>query len=461
MDAIIGPQKSSQANFLINLGARAHVPIISFSATSPSLRPQAPYFVQTTQSDDTQVGAIASTVQAFGWSQVVIVYEDSDYGNGIVQSLSNAFQDINARVSYRCLIPLLASDDSLLVELYKMITMQTRVFVVHLSHSLGARFFLKAKEIGMMTEGYAWIVTSGMMDLLNSMDLHVVEAMQGVLGVKPLVPKSNKLESFTRKWKRKFLLENPLVGQAELSIFGLWAYDTLSAVAMAVEEIGVRTENSTGKTNSTGTDPFTLGTSPIGPQLLKAILNTKFEGLSGNFHLINGQLGPSPYQILNVVGKGEREVGIWIPSIGIRREFSVNATNSNSTLKDNFRRIMWPGESIIPPKGWEVSVSGKKLRIGVPVKSGFDEFVKVVMDHQANATRVSGYYIDIFNAVMAALPYAVPYEYVPFSKQDDSSAGSYNDLVYEVFLQVMINFSILMIIIWLCFLAVLFLTKSV
>lgn len=106
VDAIIGPQKSGHANFVIGLGDRAHVPIISFSATSP-LHPQTPYFVQTAPRDDAQVGAIASLVRQFGWSQVVIIYEDSEYGRAIIPYLSNAFQDVDARVSHRSIIPLL------------------------------------------------------------------------------------------------------------------------------------------------------------------------------------------------------------------------------------------------------------------------------------------------------------------------------------------------------------------
>ena len=37
VQAIIGPQSSAQARFVIELGRKAQVPIISFSATSPSL----------------------------------------------------------------------------------------------------------------------------------------------------------------------------------------------------------------------------------------------------------------------------------------------------------------------------------------------------------------------------------------------------------------------------------------
>lgn len=42
----------------------------------------------------------------------------------------------------------------------------------------------------------------------------------------------------------------------------------------------------------------------------------------------------------------------------------------------------------------------------------------------------------MFEAVMAALPYAVPYEYVPFRNPDGTSAGSYTELAYQVYLKV-------------------------
>ncbi|PKI31209.1 hypothetical protein CRG98_048400, partial [Punica granatum] len=53
--AIIGPERSSQARFVIDLGIKAQIPIISFSATSPSLSPtQSRYFVRTAYDDCSQ-----------------------------------------------------------------------------------------------------------------------------------------------------------------------------------------------------------------------------------------------------------------------------------------------------------------------------------------------------------------------------------------------------------------------
>ncbi|KAK4485680.1 hypothetical protein RD792_008324 [Penstemon davidsonii] len=429
VDAIIGPQKSAQSTFVIGLGNRTNVPIISFSATSPSIYPQTPYFVQSTITDDAQVGPIAAIVKYFRWTQVILIHEESDYGDDIYPYLMNALQDVNARVSYRSIIPVAATDDFMLEELYKMKTMQISVFVVHISSSLASKLFLKVKEAGMMREGYAWIVTSGVMDLLFSLDSHVIEAMKGVLGVKPMIPNSRKLSSTAKRWKKKFIHENHGFPQAEFGLYGIWAYDAMWALAMAAERVQFKEQISS--LQNTSTNLFDVEISKTGPSLRQALSEVTFQGLGGEFHLVNGKLESSYFQILNVIGKGESEVGIWTPDDGILSERDVNVTSSSSKMLKN---IVFPGDSIVVPKGWEVPVSVKKLRVGVPLAAGFIEFVKVGKDPQTNASKVSGFYIDMFDAVMAALPYVVPYEYVLFETFNGSSR-SYDEMLSQVYLQ--------------------------
>ncbi|KAH0730266.1 hypothetical protein KY289_001454 [Solanum tuberosum] len=77
-----------------------------------------------------------------------------------------------------------------------------------MSISLGSKLFALAKEIGMMSEGFVWIVTDAMANQLNLMDVSVIESME----VKPYVPKSNKVEEFIQRWKMKFRKENPRIG---------------------------------------------------------------------------------------------------------------------------------------------------------------------------------------------------------------------------------------------------------
>ncbi|XP_057458927.1 glutamate receptor 2.9-like [Lotus japonicus] len=437
VQAILGPVSTMEANFMIRLGDKAHVPIITFSATSPSLALlKSPYFFQIAQNDSAQVKAISSMVQAFGWKQVVPIYVDNSFGEGLIPALTIALQQANIRVPYCSAISPSATDEVITQELYKLITMPTRVFVVHMSSRLGSRLFAIAKSIGMMEQGYVWIVTDGMANSLNSLNSYVVESMEGVLGVRPYVPKSKELDGFKARWKRRFLLDNPTLDDANLNVYGTWAYDAATTLAMAVEKDGA---TSFGHSNASRNllDLEEVGVSQNGEKLCEALLNTRFKGLSGDFSVVGGQLQESPFEIVNVVGEGERRVGFWTPQQGILRNLDTKGAlpSMHSTSKSNLGTIIWPGDTYSVPKGWEIPTSGKKLRIGVPVKKGdsYSEFVKITHDTSTNSTVVTGFCIDVFKAVLEAFPFALPYEFIPFEKPDAEMAGTYNELISQVY----------------------------
>ncbi|KZV23960.1 glutamate receptor 2.8-like [Dorcoceras hygrometricum] len=437
VQAIIGPMFSTQANFLIALGEKAQVPIITFSVTSPSLSPtRSSYFFRANLDDSSQVQAIAGIIQALGWREVVPIYEDNEFGEGIVPYLTDALEQVNARVPYRSVVPSVATDSQIMTELYKLMTMQTRVFIVHMRATLGSRLFTKAEQLGMMSEDYVWIITDGMTNEIDSMDPSAVEAMLGVIGVRPHTPKTEELKNFKIRYKVRLQKNNPMTVNQELNIFGLWAYDSAIALAMAVER--AQLTNATfnkADISRNSTDLEAFGVSNEGPKLIQALSGTTFRGLSGKFQLEDRQLRSPPYEIVNVVSPTVRVVGYWRKEYGITRK--LNSTDANtkkySTSKFNLGATVWPGDVTSPSKGWVTPTNGKKLRVGVPVKMGFTEFVRVNWNAD-NSTTVEGYCIDVFDAVMAALPYGVPYEYIPFATPDHKKAGSNNDLTYQVYL---------------------------
>ncbi|KAJ0031594.1 hypothetical protein Pint_12582 [Pistacia integerrima] len=432
VQAIIGPENSMQTNFVIDLGNKSQVPILSFSATSPSLTSlRTPYFFRATQNDSSQVGAITSIIQAFGWREVVPIYVDNEFGEAVIPYLTDALQAINTRVPYKSVLSPVASDDQIVEELYKLMTMQTRVFIVHMLPSLGSRLFTKAKQVGMMNQGYVWIITDGLTNLFTSLEPSVIESMQGVLGVRPYVPKTKALEGFRLRWKRKFQQENPSLVDAKLNIFGLLAYDATMVLAMAAENAGITNfgfDMTHVSTNATDLEAF--GVSRNGPKLLESLSVTRFRGLTGDYTFVDGRHDSYLFVILNVNGDGERGIGFWTPEKGLMNK--LNLTSINSTSKSHLGPIIWPGDSTSVPKGWEIPTNEKILRIGVPVKNGFSEFVKVITDPTTNKTTATGYCIDVFNAVMQALPYAINYQFIPFALSDGTSAGSYNDMIYQV-----------------------------
>lgn len=419
-----------QANFVTELGEKAQVPIISFSASSPLLI-QRSYFLRIAQNDTCQVKAISAIIQAFGWNEAVPISVNDEFGKGVIPYLTTALQAVGARIPYWVVIPSVATDDQIDAELDRLMKMQTRVFIVHMLPSLGSRLFARANARGMMEQGFAWIVTNGMSNFFSSSNYSVMDNMQGVLGLKTYVPNTEQLENFRGRWQSIFQHDNPTLLNVKLNVFGLWAYDAAWALATAVETTNFPSRSMNISAGADSTCLQRLKVSQSGPELVRKLSGTRFTGLSGDFILINGQLQSSTFQVVNVNDNGERGVGYWTPQNGLvknlkSKNISRYAANSNASLGT----IIWPGDTTSVPKGWQIPT---KLKILVPTTR--NTFVNVIYDHSTNSTNVAGYCIDVFKAVIESLPYPVPYEFYPFAISGGST-GRYNDLVNQVFLGV-------------------------
>ncbi|XP_047959788.1 glutamate receptor 2.2-like [Salvia hispanica] len=286
-----------------------------------------------------------------------------------------------------------------------------------------------AEEAGMMAEGHAWIISDVLTSLVDSVD-STIEAMQGVLGVRPHIPRSHELSRFTKRWRRRFHEENPEMDRTELNVFGLWAYDSTTALADSVERVGVASpqfKKSVQRWNLT--DLEAIGTSNSDPSLVHLIRNYKSKGLSGDFTISNGQMHASAFEIVNVVGAGANRVGFWTEKYGISQKLLVDDPKTlYSAKKDDLGGVVWPGRGVLVPRGWEVSTNGTKLKVGVTNKGGFPEFTKVERNSETNAVEVTGFCIDVFKQVMESLPYGVPYEFIPMDFLDHVTTGDYSDI---------------------------------
>ncbi|XP_028773664.1 glutamate receptor 2.7-like [Neltuma alba] len=384
--AIIGPLFSEQASFVTRLGHKSHVPIVSFSATSPSLPPlRSKFFIRTAQDDRSQVQAIAAIVQAYGWHEIIPICEDTEYGKGLIPYLTKALEKVNTRVPYRIAIDPNSEEYDILEQLKELNQSRKRIILVHMTSLVGPKFFSAVNKAGMMTEGYGWIVTDGLSNVLAPLGPKVMDSMQGIVGVRPRLEKSRRLTSFRKRWKASSIKSGSV--SSSLTLFGLWAYDTVWAIAMAVESTFA---------NYKGNDT-----------LIDRILSTKFEGLSGNFNLSEGQLEPLELEVFNVVGRKERIIGRWSPQRGL---FLDNHWSSRGKLMPP----IWPGYTTNQPT---------KLRIGVPVRKGFVEFLKVERRSSNSTPDVSGFSIDVFLEVIKALPFPLPYEFVPLRIGSTGSSG--------------------------------------
>ncbi|KAB1205673.1 Pyrophosphate--fructose 6-phosphate 1-phosphotransferase subunit alpha [Morella rubra] len=58
--------------------------------------------------------------------------------------------------------------------------------------------------------------------------------------------------------------------------------------------------------------------------------------------------------------------------------------------------VIWQGNLNRTPRGWEMPIDAKPLKIGVPGRTTFDKFVKVEYREKPNENRYDGFCIQIF-----------------------------------------------------------------
>ncbi|XP_021905340.1 glutamate receptor 2.5-like [Carica papaya] len=84
------------------------------------------------------------------------------------------------------------------------------------------------------------------------------------------------------------------------------------------------------------------------------------------------------------------------------------------------------GIQMIDPKGWSCNDRDTRLKIGIPTKSAFYQFVSVSQDKNENrSTHATGFSIQVFEAVVNRLSYHLSYDFVP-------SNDSYDDIIQQV-----------------------------
>jgi glutamate receptor, ionotropic, plant len=410
VEVIIGPQTSAQAQIIAQVCNRAHVPMVSFSATLPSLcLASVPYFVRATFDGSLLATPIASFVHLYGWRNVVLILDDSGYGGDIFAQLIRALQEVDVIISDYVMVPTSASDDHIDAELYKLKTQQTRVFIVHMVPNLASRTFIHAAKAGMTTKDCSWIVTNSVSAVLETFDQDALDAMQGIIGFRPHVPNSRTKSNFVSRFKTQFRKDHPQIEPSSPTLYELWAYDAIWSIAYAAEKIGVSklTVPMPAIANNNLTCFHKLASSATGLKYLNTIRETQFSGLSGEFRLVGGQLQVSALEIINVIGKSARLVGFWTEERGITGALNTTNGTFGSSL-GSLKTIIWPGDTIDAPRGFAITTGRSTLRVAVPDRKGIEQLV-----NSTDKSKISGYCIDVFDAVMRRLPYFVPYEYIP------------------------------------------------
>ncbi|KAF8106458.1 hypothetical protein N665_0139s0049 [Sinapis alba] len=432
--AAIGPQSSSIAHMISYVANELHVPLLSFGATDPTLSSlQYPYFLRTTQNDHFQMNAVTDFISYSGWRQVIAIFVDDECGRNGISVLGDALAKKRARISHKAAITPGADTSSIKDLLVSVNLMASRVYVVHVNPDSGLNIFSVAKSLGMMGNGYVWIATDWLPTALDSMapvDTDTMDLLQGVVAFRHYTTESSMKRRFMERWKN-------LRPKDGFNSYALYAYDSVWLIARALDvffrqnnKVTFSNDPNLHRAKSSSLRLSALSVFNEGERFLEIILGMNHTGVTGpiQFDSERNRVNPA-YEVLNIEGTGPRRVGYWSNHSGlsvVAPETLYSKPPNTSTANQRLYGIIWPGEVTKPPRGWVFPNNGKPLKIAVPNRVSYKDYVS----KDKNPPGVRGYCIDVFEAAIELLPYPVPRNYILYG--DGKKNPSYDNLINEV-----------------------------
>ncbi|GJN00705.1 hypothetical protein PR202_ga17903 [Eleusine coracana subsp. coracana] len=400
---IVRPQTSAEADLFAQLGSRNRILVLSFSDISTTLRLHTtPFFVHTSVEESLQIALIADILTSLSWHEAIFVCEDIltslIYGSGVHQALSDALQRNKIHTMDSVVVPIAVTDDQLDQILYRLKEKHTRLFIVHMRPALTAHLFSKVKYAGMITEDYVWIASIALDNLVESLSLDDSDYLQGVLTLPAgagLQDSQGKLGSRAQLsgWQKQNLVQARQWRAAATIIYEI-------VIATAKGAVGVRS----------WTQFYFL------PQDLSTEGSSFLNSRSGS-----GIVKPVFWQEDSVMASERHE------NIGFTRELETKPS-ANPEAK----RRKLDGENLRKMCGVLPKVP---LKIGLPRKDGFKEFLNVLPPYlschnnsslPSTTEQITGCSMDFFKAAMTKIQLDHRcYEFCVFE-------GTYDALVRDV-----------------------------
>ncbi|CAH1425712.1 unnamed protein product [Lactuca virosa] len=352
---------------------------LSLAGTAPPQVPhQWPFFVQAVPTESTQMKAVAAVLQSLGMRKVTLIYETLPLASSsasIISHLSQAFRQTGSELIH--ILPLASGSSFLDEELDVLKRQQRKVFVIHTSMELGIRLFQTAKKMEMTGDGYLWIATNGITDLFHSINSTMITSLKGMVGVKSYFAENTpEFQDFRKKFRHKFRSDYPEEEKDEPGIFAVQGYNAVELLE----------KNSPEKIGHWRSIPATT------------------------------------VEIVNVIGKGYHSV-YWTEGSGFSEtiEEDINGATTYTHSIDNVGQALWPGQPWYANSRRRnlAESSENRIRVGVPGRSLFNQFVKV----DVNTGDITGFVVSVFEEVMRKMNQ--PFDYIPFY-------GSYDQLIQQI-----------------------------
>ncbi|XP_039137048.1 glutamate receptor 3.1-like isoform X1 [Dioscorea cayenensis subsp. rotundata] len=438
--AIVGPQCSLMAHIISHIANELHVPLLSYGATDPTLSIlQFPYFVRTTQSDGFQMQSIAEIIDHYQWRQVIAIFIDDENGRNAISALGDKLAQRRCMITFKAALPPNPTRNNITDLLIKVGLQESRVIVLHANPTDGITIFSVANYLQMTDSGYVWIATDWLVALLDSrgpLDQQTMDSIQGVVSLRMHTADSARKAAFTSRWSK--LVRKYSGPNVRLNSYGFYAYDSVWILARALDEFfndgGLisfsNDSNLSGEDDAANLNLQALSVFDGGKLLIDKIRRISMKGLTGLVQFDqDGNLIHPAFDIFNVVGSGLKMIGYWSNYSGlsvISPEKLYNLPPNRSSVNQKLKNVIWPGDTVIQPRGWVFANNGEELKIGVPNRVNFQEFIS----KDSKTGTVKGYCVDVFVAAVNLLPYPVPYKFVTYG--DGIKPPNYDEILYKV-----------------------------
>ena len=343
--AIVTWGTSSQVGTQAEILTELHIPLISAIATSPYLdTDNRRYLIRLAPTDTYQAEAIFDILTHFKWYKFSILASDDDYGlKGTIklQELATKnpkYQVVTTQYFVATHLNINNANFDMSKEL-DIIKESLSTIIILNTHSIYAKeIFRRAKQAGLMEEGYSWIVTDGITSLPQDLiqNGRYPEYLEGILGTVPSLALSKEFLDF----KNDFL--NSGGEDIDINIWSAIFYDAVVLLHKTFKDIG---SVPAPVSNCSNRVPWLDG-----ERILSHTKKIKFTGVSGDIAFKEGVLLRNTYSIENFR----------------RGEFvTVSSWSKEGRLGEMSSAVHFLGKTHNVPSDAKNTLSGQHLIMGI------------------------------------------------------------------------------------------------
>jgi len=309
-----GPSKDNQ------------IPQISYSSTTPSLSNKTayPYFLRVVPSDILQIRGIVELVNYFGWDYISIIRSANIYSQAVSSQVGSTNQQNSAEVGVNSFeseaknfniqvvqTQVINTTMDITPQLRQIKLFGSNIILLNVYLADAIKVFEVASDLGMTSkEGYVWIGTdSASQSEVLEASSKVNDAMQGLIGLKPLQPQNAAFTHFLDLWEQcagRNTSEYFGCGDRNPNIYAPFAYDATYFLAHAIQKM---VESGQDYTN--------------GELLLTQLKSQTIDGITGKITLDQNGDRLSGYDVINVQGNNFVDIGTWEIFNGVTQNLPV------------------------------------------------------------------------------------------------------------------------------------------